>query len=58
MFPAEFEYRRAHSLKEALTLLQSQEGSKLMAGGHSLIPMMKLRLAQPTTVVDIGRIFP
>ncbi len=56
MFPAEFEYKRANSLKEALTLLQSKQGSKLMAGGHSLIPMMKLRLAQPTTVVDIGRI--
>jgi carbon-monoxide dehydrogenase medium subunit len=56
MFPAKFEYKRANSLEEALTLLQSQQGSKLMAGGHSLIPMMKLRLAQPTTVVDIGRI--
>ena len=56
MFPANFEYRRANSVNDALDLLQSYPGAKLMAGGHSLIPMMKLRLAQPATVIDIGRI--
>ena len=56
MYPAQFDYRRAGSVDEALGLLQEHEDAKLMAGGHSLIPMMKLRLAQPPMVVDIGRI--
>ena len=56
MYPAKFEYHRAHSIQEALDLLKKHSGAKLLAGGHSLIPMMKLRLAQPPVVVDIGRI--
>jgi carbon-monoxide dehydrogenase medium subunit len=56
MYPAAFEYQRASSIDEALKLLGTNDGAKLIAGGHSLIPMMKLRLAQPPVVVDIGRI--
>ena len=57
MFPASFEYHRAGSVKEALSMLQQYgEDGKLLAGGHSLIPMMKLRLAQPAHLVDIGGI--
>ncbi len=56
MYPAQFDYRRAGSVDEALSLLQENEEAKLMAGGHSLIPMMKLRLAQPPLVIDIGRL--
>src|SRR5437870_4390308 len=57
MFPASFEYHRATSVKEALGLLkQFGDDAKLLAGGHSLLPMMKLRLAQPGHLVDIGRI--
>jgi carbon-monoxide dehydrogenase medium subunit len=54
MIPAAFEYRRAGSLEEAIELLGRDEDAKLLAGGHSLIPAMKLRLARPTTLVDIG----
>ncbi len=56
MYPAQFDYRRAGSVDEALSLLREHEDAKLMAGGHSLIPMMKLRLAQPPVVIDIGRL--
>lgn len=57
MFPAKFAYVRAGSLEEAAHLLQAGEGdSKILAGGHSLLPLMKLRLAQPSTLIDIGRI--
>lgn len=56
MFPASFDYHRASSVDEALGLLGSTEGAKLLAGGHSLLPMMKLRLAQPAALIDIGRI--
>ncbi len=56
MYPASFEYYRASSVDEALKLLGEQEGAKLMAGGHSLIPMLKLHLASPAAVIDIGRI--
>ena len=56
MYPASFDYLRAASVEEALSLLDAHEDAKLLAGGHSLIPMMKLRLAQPATVIDIGRI--
>ena len=57
MYPANFEYKRPATVDEALTLL-SQHGdeAKLLAGGHSLIPAMKLRLAQPKVVVDLGGI--
>jgi carbon-monoxide dehydrogenase medium subunit len=56
MFPASFEYHRATAVSEAVELLRGHPGAKLLAGGHSLIPMMKLRLAQPSAVIDIGRI--
>src|SRR5215212_2419923 len=57
MNPAEFAYQRAGSVEEAIALLQEHgESAKLIAGGHSLLPIMKLRLAEPETLVDIGRI--
>jgi carbon-monoxide dehydrogenase medium subunit len=57
MFPASFEYHRAASVREALSMLkQYGDDGKILAGGHSLIPMMKLRLAQPGHLVDIGGI--
>ena len=57
MIPAAFEYRRASSMDEALKLLsESGEDAKLLAGGHSLLPLMKLRLAAPSVLVDIGRL--
>ena len=57
MIPAPFTYRRASSVDEALDLAaQSDEDAKFLAGGHSLVPLMKLRLAAPSTLIDIGRI--
>lgn len=56
MIPAGFEYYRAHDLDDAVRLLAEHDGARALAGGHSLIPMMKLRLAQPAALVDIGRI--
>lgn len=56
MYPPKFEYKRAGSLDEAVAILSENEDAKLLAGGHSLIPVMKLRLAQPEMLVDIGRI--
>lgn len=57
MIPASFEYRRAGSVDEALSLLAAApETSKLLAGGHSLLPLMKLRLAAPAVLVDVGRL--
>ena len=56
MFPASFDYYRAGSIGEAHQLLREHPGARLLAGGHSLIPLMKLRLAMPAAVVDIGRI--
>ena len=56
MYPADFEYVRASSAQEAVDLLAQNADAKLLAGGHSLIPMMKLRLAQPAKLIDIGRI--
>ena len=55
MFPAKFAYAAPGSLQEALGLLEDPE-AKILAGGHSLLPLMKLRLAQPKLLVDIGRI--
>jgi len=56
MFAPEFDYYRASSIAEASELLRKNPGAKLLAGGHSLIPLLKLRLASPSAVVDIGRI--
>ncbi len=56
MFAAQTTYHRATSVAEAVQLLAGNEGAKVLAGGHSLIPMMKLRLAAPDVLVDIGRI--
>ena len=56
MIPASFEYVRASSLADAISLLSSADGAKLLAGGHSLLPAMRLRVARPTTLVDIGRL--
>jgi carbon-monoxide dehydrogenase medium subunit len=57
MYPAAFEYHRVTSVEEAVGLLSRyKDDAKLLAGGHSLVPMMKLRLAQPKHLVDIGRI--
>ncbi|MEE8130386.1 MAG: xanthine dehydrogenase family protein subunit M [Vicinamibacterales bacterium] len=56
MFATDFDYYRAGSVSEAGQLLQAHPGAKLLAGGHSLIPLLKLRLAAPATVIDIGRI--
>ena len=56
MIPATFDYFRPQTLDEALSLLTNHEDAKVLAGGHSLIPAMKLRLAQPKAVIDISRI--
>lgn len=57
MFPACFDYHRAISVKEALTLLdQYGNDVKLLSGGHSLLPILKLRLGQPRHLVDVARI--
>jgi aerobic carbon-monoxide dehydrogenase medium subunit len=56
MFAAPFDYYRAGSIDEAHQLLRQHPDAKLLAGGHSLIPLMKMRLAMPPAIVDIGRI--
>jgi carbon-monoxide dehydrogenase medium subunit len=57
MIPAPFDYQAPATLEEAVSLLASDlDGAKILAGGHSLIPAMKLRLAQPQLLVDIARI--
>ena len=56
MFAADFEYYRAGSVAEACDLLAAHPGAKLLAGGHSLIPLLKLRLSAPAAVIDIGRV--
>ena len=56
MFAADFDYYRANSVAEAGRLLAAHPGAKLLAGGHSLIPLLKLRLAAPGAVIDVGRI--
>ena len=56
MFAADFEYRKAGSIMEAVQLLADNPGAKLLAGGHSLIPLMRFRLARPEVVIDIGGI--
>ena len=56
MFAAEFEYRKAGSIAEAVQLLTDNPEARLLAGGHSLIPLMRFRLARPELVIDIGGI--
>ena len=57
MIPAPFDYREATSADEAVALLaQHGEDAKLLAGGHSLLPLMKLRLSSPALLIDVGRI--
>jgi carbon-monoxide dehydrogenase medium subunit len=56
MYASDFNYYRAASIAEANALLKQYPGAKLLAGGHTLIPLLKLRLAAPSTLVDIGRI--
>jgi carbon-monoxide dehydrogenase medium subunit len=57
MYPAPFEYFRPSTLDEAVALLARHgDDAKVLAGGHSLIPAMKLRLARPAVLVDIGRV--
>ncbi len=55
MIPTEFEYQRAESLDHAIALLGETDG-KLLAGGHSILPLMKLRISEPGTLIDIARI--
>jgi hypothetical protein len=55
VIPAAFDYVRAESAEEAISLIgQHGDEAKFIAGGHSLLPMMKLRLAQPSVLIDIG----
>ncbi len=56
MIPAPFEYRRVDSVDEASQALSDGPDAKLLAGGHSLLPLMKLRLARPSLLVDISRL--
>ena len=54
MIPTSFDYVRATSLRDALGVLAKADGTKVLAGGHSLLPVMKFRLAQPPRLLDIG----
>ena len=57
MIPTKFEYQRATSLDDAIARLKGTNGDgKLLAGGHSLVPLMKLRLSEPGVLIDIARI--
>lgn len=57
MIPVAFDYKRAGSAEEAIALLAEYgDEAKLLAGGHSLLPLMKLRLATPSVLVDVGRL--
>jgi carbon-monoxide dehydrogenase medium subunit len=56
VIPTSFDYARATSLDDAIAKLGAGDGAKLLAGGHSLIPLMKLRLSEPSTLIDIARI--
>jgi len=56
MIPASFDYEVAESVEQAVELLATKEDAKLLAGGHSLLPLMKLRLARPATLIDVTRI--
>jgi carbon-monoxide dehydrogenase medium subunit len=56
MIPAAFDYEVAESVDHAVELLSTREDAKLLAGGHSLLPLMRLRVARPGTLVDVGRL--
>lgn len=56
MIPAAFAYQRPASLDEALRIIASDSGAKVLAGGQSLLPLLKLRLASAETLIDIGRL--
>ena len=57
MIPAAFDYKRAGSADEAISLIaEAGDEAKFLAGGHSLLPLMKLRLASPSMLIDIGRV--
>ena len=57
MIPESFDYQRVNSVSDAISLLQQHgDNAKILAGGHSLLPTMKLRLATPETLIDIGGI--
>jgi aerobic carbon-monoxide dehydrogenase medium subunit len=56
MIPATFDYEVAESPEHAVELLAATEDAKLLAGGHSLLPLMRLRFARPSLLVDIGRL--
>jgi aerobic carbon-monoxide dehydrogenase medium subunit len=56
MFAASFDYHRPKTIQEAVKLLREVKGSRVLAGGHSLLPAMKLRLASPAALIDISRI--
>lgn len=56
MFAAAFDYYRPKTVAEAIKLLREVKGSRVLAGGHSLLPAMKLRLASPAALIDISRI--
>jgi carbon-monoxide dehydrogenase medium subunit len=56
VIPTAFDYQRATSLDDAVAKLKAASGGKLIAGGHSLVPLMKLRLSEPTVLIDVARI--
>ncbi|MGH8553038.1 MAG: FAD binding domain-containing protein [Methylococcales bacterium] len=57
MYPAPFNYHRAHTVKQAIEMLgQIGDGARVLAGGQSLLPILKLRFDEPTDLVDVGRI--
>jgi carbon-monoxide dehydrogenase medium subunit len=56
MIPAPFDYEVAESVEHAVELLGAREDTKLLAGGHSLIPLLRLRFARPAVLVDVGRL--
>jgi aerobic carbon-monoxide dehydrogenase medium subunit len=56
MIPAPFDYEVAESVEHAISLLDSRDDTKVLAGGHSLLPLLRLRLARPSLLVDVGRL--
>ena len=56
MIPGTFDYHRPKTVSEAVKLLKTSKDAKVIAGGHSLLPMMKLRMAEPSALIDLGSI--